>query len=178
MGPLSAFGRTCAFAGATGRIEAIWGCGIAGGHLAWKVNMLTGRCLCGACSYEIEGDPVVVAHCHCLDCQRLSGAGHSTGAMFPEGAITLTGTPAAFSLSSAAGNSVTRLFCGTCGSPLFGKNSGMPGFATVTLGTLDAPNMLTPQVAIFVRTRRQWDVMDPAIATFDAQSGWKPADGV
>ena len=49
--------------------------------------MLTGRCLCGACAYEIEGEPVVVAHCHCLDCQRLSGAGHSTGAMFAESNI-------------------------------------------------------------------------------------------
>ena len=99
--------------------------------------MLTGRCLCGAQTYKIEGDPVVVAHCHCSDCQRLSGAGHSTGAMFPEYAVTLAGTPASFSLSSDAGNTVTRLFCDICGSPLFGKNSRMPGFMTVTLGTLD-----------------------------------------
>ena len=98
--------------------------------------------------------------------------------MFPEDAVTLAGTPAEFSLSSATGNTVTRIFCGTCGSPLFGKNSGMPGYMTVTLGTLDALDMLTPQVAVFARARRHWDVMDPAIATFDAQPGWKPADGV
>jgi hypothetical protein len=32
--------------------------------------------------------------------------------------------------------------------------------------TLDAPDMLEPQVAIFARIRRGWDVMDPKISTF------------
>ena len=137
--------------------------------------MLTGRCLCGACAYSIDGEPIIVAHCHCLDCQRLSGAGHTTGAMFSEEGVTLAGTPATFTLTGDSGATVTRLFCGTCGSPLFGKNTGMPGFMTVSLGTLDAPDALRPQAAIFARTRRGWDVMDPSLPTFDAQPGWKPA---
>ena len=140
--------------------------------------MLTGRCLCGACTYEIEGEPIVVAHCHCLDCQRLSGAGHSTGAMFAESGIRLSGEPATWAMTSDAGNTVTRLFCGMCGSPLFGKNSGMPGVMTVTLGTLDASDALKPQVAIFARTRRVWDVMDKGLANYDSQPGWKPNDPV
>lgn len=140
--------------------------------------MLTGRCACGACSYKIEGDPIIVAHCHCLDCQRLSGAGHSTGAMFAESGIHLAGEPAAYSTTSAAGNIVTRLFCGRCGSPLFGKNTGMPGFMTVTLGTLDSPECLRPELAIFARTRREWDLIDPALPSFEAQPEWKPTGSV
>lgn len=136
--------------------------------------MRTGRCLCGACDYEIDGDPVVVAHCHCRDCQRLSGAGHATGAMFPQSGVRLRGEVGRYELRSELGNTVTRLFCPACGSPLFGMNSGMPGFMTVTLGTLDAPDDLTPQVAIFARSRPAWDAMDTALATFDAQPGWKP----
>lgn len=53
----------------------------------------------------------------------------------------------------------------------------MPGVVTVSLGTLDEPNDVVPQVAIFARTRRVWDVMDPRLATFDAQPSWKPSDG-
>jgi hypothetical protein len=140
--------------------------------------MLTGKCLCGQCSYTIEGDPVVVAHCHCLDCQRLSGAGHTTGAIFAEEGITLSGRPASYALTSENGNTVTRLFCATCGSPLFGKNTGMPGFMTVTLGTLDEPDLLTPQVAVFARTRRHWDLIDTSVQSFNTQPGWKPGDGV
>lgn len=136
--------------------------------------MLAGRCCCGACTYEIEGDAVVVAHCYCRDCQRLSGAGHTTGAMFAEDGVSISGNPASFKLTSDAGNAVTRLFCDKCGSPLFGMNSAMPGFMTVSLGTLDTPDLLTPEVAIFARTRPRWDVIDASVATFDAQPGWKP----
>ena len=140
--------------------------------------MLTGRCLCGACSYEIAGDPIVVAHCYCLDCQKLSGAGHTTGAMFPEDGIRVFGEPAHYAVVSEAGNTVTRMFCGTCGSPLFGKNTGLAGMMTVTLGTLDVSEGLVPAVAIFSRSRRTWDRLDPSVATFDAQPTWKPADPV
>lgn len=136
--------------------------------------MLTGRCLCGACSYEIEGDPVVVAHCHCLDCQRLSGAGHTTGAMFREAGVRLKGDPAIYRMRSDAGSTVTRLFCGKCGSPLFGKNTRMPGFMTVMMGTLDTHEGLSPQVTIFARTCRHWDVVDPLTQAFDAQPAWAP----
>lgn len=137
--------------------------------------MRTGRCLCGGCAYEIDGEPVVVAHCHCVDCQRLSGAGHSTGAMFAQEGVRLVGPVASYDLASESGATVTRLFCGTCGSPLFGRNTDMPGFMTVTLGTLDDTDGLTPQVAIFARTRRGWDVMDPSLATYAAQPEWDPS---
>lgn len=131
--------------------------------------MLTGRCLCGDCTYEIDGDPVVVAHCHCSDCQRLSGAGHTTGAMFAEAGVRMGGPIASYVLVSEAGNQVTRMFCRGCGSPLFGRNSGMPGFITATAGTLDQSEGLSPQVAIFARNRRSWDRMDSGLATFEAQ---------
>jgi len=137
--------------------------------------MLTGKCLCGRCSYKIEGEPVVVAHCHCLDCQRLSGAGHATGAMFPVQGISLSGEMASYCVTSENGNTVTRLFCSTCGSPLFGKNTGMPGFMTVTVGTLDDSSSLVPQITVFARTRRSWDVMDEALPTYAAQPDWNPS---
>jgi hypothetical protein len=142
-----------------------------------SLRMLTGRCLCGQCRYEVEGDPVVVAHCHCADCQRISGAGHATGVMFAEVGVRMTGPIASFELASEAGNLVTRLFCSVCGSPLFGKNSGMPGFVTATAGTLDQSDGLSPQVVIFARNRRSWDLMDTSLATFEGQPDWKPADG-
>ena len=141
-------------------------------------KMLTGRCLCGECSYEIDGDAIVVAQCYCLDCQRTSGTGHSTGAMFAEDGVRISGNPATFSVTSESGNAVTRLFCGTCGSPLFGKNTGMPGFVTVTMGTLDTSDDLLPQVAIFTRTSMPWDTTSSSVQSYEAQPSWRPADPV
>jgi hypothetical protein len=95
--------------------------------------------------------------------------------MFPEAGARLQGRVATYELVSEAGNTVTRTFCPYCGSPLFGKNTGMPGFMTVTVGTLDRPDDLVPQVAVFARTRRSWDVMDDGLTSFDAQPKWSPA---
>jgi hypothetical protein len=139
--------------------------------------MLRGGCLCGAIRYEIEGDPVVVAHCHCTDCQRLSGAGHTTGAVYPEGAVEICGETREYRLKSELQSVVTRTFCPSCGSPLFGRNTRMPGFITVTVGTLDDPDSVNPQVVVFARSRRRWDVMDETLPTFDSQPDWKPEDG-
>lgn len=135
-----------------------------------------GRCLCGSVRYEVQGEPKIVAHCHCEDCQRLSGAGHSTGAMFAEDNFRLEGEVSRYQVQSENGNMVTRSFCPTCGSSLFGSNSGMPGFLTVSLGTLEDSSDFKPEVTVFARNRKSWDVMDESLATFDAQPGWKPGD--
>jgi hypothetical protein len=98
--------------------------------------------------------------------------------MFPADKILVRGDVSEFRLESEAGSVVTRTFCPKCGSPLFGQNTRMAGFMTVSAGTLDDPNSITPQVAVFARTRRDWDMMNGALPTFDDQPDWKPEDGV
>ena len=134
----------------------------------------TGGCLCGNIRYEITGAPVVVAHCHCKDCQRVSGAGHTTGAMFATTQFTVTGSFAEYSLESNAGNQVTKVFCPTCGSPIFGRNDGMEGFVTVSLGTLDDSSTFKPEVVIFASNKKTWDIMSDTLPTFLAQPEWSP----
>ena len=135
-----------------------------------------GRCLCGSVQYEVRGEPQIVAHCHCKDCQRLTGAGHSTGAMFPTKKFHMTGPVSEYKVQSENGNEVTRVFCPSCGSPILGCNSAMQGFLTISLGTLNDSTDLMPAVAIFARNRKPWDVMDESIQTFEAQPVWKPED--
>ena len=137
-----------------------------------------GACLCGQIRYEAVGQPVVISHCHCKDCQRGSGAGHSTGAMYAEHQFHISGRLGEFQLVSEAGNKVTRVFCPSCGSPIYGKNSGMPGFLNVTLGTLDDSSSFTPQVTIFARNRKPWDLVAIGLPTFEAQPGWEPPDRI
>lgn len=140
--------------------------------------MIEGGCFCGKVTYEISGKPIVVAHCYCRDCQRLSGAGHTTGAMFPVDQISVSGPMTEFKNVADSGNTVSHLFCATCSSGLFGKNTGMPGVMTVAVGTLSDPDALEPQVAIFARSRPHWDAVDPRVQSFDSQPAWKPEDGV
>ena len=51
----------------------------------------TALCACGALSAEVQGDPVDVYACSCLNCQRETGSAFFYGAVFPEDAVTLKG---------------------------------------------------------------------------------------
>ncbi len=131
-----------------------------------------GGCHCGSVRYQASGEPVIVAHCHCEDCQRLSGTGHTTGAMFATENFQIDGELSEYSLEADNGNHVTKAFCPQCGSPILGRNSGSPGFVTVGVGTFDDSSTVTPQVTIFARNRKPWDAMDEQVPTFDAQPDW------
>jgi len=133
-----------------------------------------GACLCGSVRVELVGPPVIVAHCHCKDCQRLTGAGHSTGAMFSISQFRIDGKVGEHKLTSEAGNEVTRVFCPACGSPILGRNTGMPDFVTVSLGILEDSSAFEPGVAVFARNRKAWDVMDDAVPSFEGQPQWRP----
>ena len=136
-----------------------------------------GRCLCGQVQYKVQGSPLIVAHCHCEDCQRLTGAGHSTGAMFNARTLELMGEVAEYKLTSENGNEVTRVFCPVCGSPILGRNTGMPGTITLSLGTMEDSSVFEPGVVVFARNRKAWDMMDESIETHAAQPAWSPENG-
>ena len=134
----------------------------------------TGKCLCGEVTYVAEGQPIVVAQCHCEECRRLSGTGHTVGAMFVSGAVVVSGKLGEFSYSSGKDSEVTRVFCKSCGSPVFGKNTRMPGHLTLTLGTMDDASGLNVEVVIFERDKPHWDQLGQDVASFETQPDWKP----
>jgi len=133
-----------------------------------------GHCLCGSVSYTVSGTPKIVAHCHCEDCQRLSGTGHLPGAMYSTDQLQLTGEISEYKLISLNNTEVTRVFCPKCGSPILGKNSAMPGFVTITLGTLDDSTDFEPEVVIFSRNKKPWDTMSDSLMPFETQPDWNP----
>jgi hypothetical protein len=98
--------------------------------------------------------------------------------MFPSAAVRVLGDISEHSSVAESGATVTRTFCPKCGSSLFGRNAGMVGVVTISVGTLDEPDAVSPQVAIFARSRPRWDAMDGSLSTFESQPSWKPEDGV
>ena len=134
----------------------------------------TGKCLCGNVSYIADGQPKVVAQCHCEECRRLSGTGHTVGAMFPSVAVSVTGKVSQFKYLSGKGSEVTKAFCATCGSPVYGTNTRTPDHMTLTLGTMDDASGLGIEVVIFERDKPHWDQLDENVISFPTQPDWKP----
>lgn len=94
----------------------------------------TGRCLCGAVTFEARGEPSPVHACHCDDCQRFTGAAFV--------AVSCTDVdfagPIRWYVSSDWGE---RGSCSECGSALFWRlrdeaaNAAMG--TAITLGSFD-----------------------------------------
>lgn len=137
-------------------------------------SVFAGKCLCGSVTYEVVGTPVVVAQCHCEECRRLSGTGHTIGAMFASTDVTVKGELGAFKYVSGNGSEVSRCFCKNCGSPIYGTNSRTPEHLTLSLGTMDDVQDLEVQVVVFARDKQHWDQLSGDVMTFETQPDWKP----
>jgi len=129
-------------------------------------SKFAGGCLCGAVRFESGSEPQLVGHCHCTDCRRSSGTGHSTHAVAPEVALRVTGTVTFYESTADSGNRVSRGFCGICGSPLLSKNSAIPGMAFVRASAFDDPVAAKPQMIVYASRAPSWDKMDPALPAF------------
>lgn len=114
----------------------------------------TGRCHCGAIHYQVSGDPMHVALCHCSDCRRSSGAPMVSWAAFAETALVVTkGSPRTINSSGAA----MRSFCPDCGTGLFYHNAEvLPGIVDIQSATLDDPNVFPPLVHIQTAEKLDW----------------------
>ena len=61
---------------------------------------ITGGCHCGAIRYQIEGEMLVHALCHCTDCRRHAGAPMVGWAMYALDAVKVTsGEPKVYASS-------------------------------------------------------------------------------
>ncbi|WP_457790187.1 GFA family protein [Pseudomonas sp. PL-6] len=108
------------------------------------MERFTGGCLCGNLRIVATGRPYRVGVCHCLDCRKHHGALFHTSAIFPEHAVQIEGETAHY-----AG----RHFCPRCGSPVFSRTADE---IEVNLGSLDAPNQLTPTYELWTIRREAW----------------------
>ena len=94
--------------------------------------------------------------CHCKDCQRQSGSAFSTIVGLSESEVEISGETGSFSKQSDAGKSVERVFCPSCGSPMFTRVESAPGMIFVKASTLDEARDYAPQMHIWASGKQHW----------------------
>lgn len=128
----------------------------------------TGRCRCGAISYEATGEPAHSAACWCDDCRKSAGATPVVWTLFPDAALTITGEPVSYESSPGT----ARLFCGTCGTGMFFRNQAIfPDQTDVQAATFDDKDAFPPQAHIQVADAPGWMKTHGALPTFDRYPG-------
>jgi hypothetical protein len=108
------------------------------------MDRFTASCLCGNLRAVATGRPYRVGLCHCLDCRNHHGALFHASAVFPESAVAIDGETHAYR---------GRHFCPNCGSTVFGRSGDE---IELNLGSLDAPDQLTPTYESWTIRRESW----------------------
>ncbi|NGY03166.1 GFA family protein [Solimonas terrae] len=116
----------------------------------------SGGCACGAIRYVCLRAPLAMLNCHCLDCQRSSGAPFASGFIVADSDMQVTGTPQTYSVHGNSGSLAIRSFCGRCGSPLFTRGEVNPGVMSVRFPTLDDASDFQPMLDIWTASAQPW----------------------
>lgn len=126
----------------------------------------TGGCICRAVRYECSAEPVMMANCHCRDCQKAGGGAFAPAVIVPTASLKITGEAKFYDTQSDSGNIVSRGFCPNCGSRLFGKTAAMPDLMAIQAGSLDDPSWYQPRMDIYTASAQPWDTMNPQLPKF------------
>jgi hypothetical protein len=112
-------------------------------------------CCCGACSIEIEGEPVLNAVCHCTNCKRRTGSAFGWSVyvadhqvMQREGDLRLYELVGASKLQR-------RWFCSACGTTLFWKVSWRADETGIAGGCFER-GLAAPSVTVSNEGRCAW----------------------
>jgi hypothetical protein len=116
-------------------------------------DVRTGGCRCGAVRFRVAGNPIWVAHCHCKDCRRSTGAPFVTWSGFAPAAFRWEGV-APQDYASSPG--VVRSFCPRCGTPLAFSGARWPNEIHLLVGTFDDPASLEPRGHVYVQDQMPW----------------------
>jgi hypothetical protein len=118
----------------------------------------TGGCLCGQITYELSGDLIATAVCHCDHCQRQSGGAFSVNLIVHESQMAVSGTLTTFEDRGENGDAVyvMRRFCGDCGSPILSALVEPAGVIAVKAGTLHDRSGVAPTVEAWCEHKQPW----------------------
>ncbi|WP_084399728.1 GFA family protein [Henriciella aquimarina] len=126
----------------------------------------TGQCLCGQVSYQLDGDPIVTAVCHCKNCQRQAGSAFSVIVLVHESALDVRGDLRTYEDTADSGAKLERKFCPICGSAMFSVQPSSPGTIIIKAGTFDDVNWLKPVAHVWCASAQPWVEIGEGVAKF------------
>ncbi|WP_424630528.1 GFA family protein [Bradyrhizobium sp. SYSU BS000235] len=118
------------------------------------------HCSCGALRAEVSGEPALVAACHCIACQRRTGAPFGVTTYFFRDQVRTEGPDKAYNRGSDAGRNVEFHFCLDCGSTVFWYVEFDSSLIGIALGTFADPSMPRPTLSAWETTGHAWVTFD------------------
>ena len=120
-----------------------------------------GGCTCKTIRYRVTSAPLFVHCCHCRSCQRETGSAFAINALIEtERLHLLKGQADVVHTPSFSGQGQEILRCPACRIALWSHYAGSGrAIAFLRTGTLDDPDLFSPDIHIFTDTKLPWIVL-------------------
>ena len=135
-------------------------------------DKLSGRCLCGEITFEVEPPLRDILICHCTQCAQWSGHQVAATGVPPERFDLTAGSNLLKWYRSS--DDAERGFCSNCGSSLFWRPEANDRIA-IMAGTMDDPSGLKVGSHIFTADQRNYIKTDDAAPRFEDAGPMPPA---
>lgn len=130
---------------------------------------IKGACQCGGVTYELLEPPLLVAVCHCKECQKLSTSAFSITAMVSANSVKFSGLMKNWNRSADSGNISAAKFCPTCGNRIYHYNPDEPDKIKLKPSNLSDTRVINPTVHVWVSEKQDWFQIPEGVKTFDKQ---------
>ena len=134
------------------------------GNITYPVK---GSCQCGNVRFELSKPPILVAACHCLECQKLSTSAFSVTSIVDAAAITFKGELKDWQRSSDSGNTNAAKFCPHCGNRIYHYDPDNPEKIKLKLKSdAETPK---PTLHIWLSKKQPWVEIPADVEQHDTQ---------
>ena len=113
-------------------------------------------CSCGQLTAHVTDEPVRVAICHCLACQRRTGSVFGHQARFRRENVSVSGTSTEYVRVGDRGSSVSFNFCPHCGSTVYYRLEGLNEYIGIPVGAFADPSFPEPTVSVYEDRMHGW----------------------
>lgn len=130
-------------------------------------------CQCGQLQAHCSGEAARISMCHCLACQRRTGAPFSANSRFARDAVQVEGESITWSRQAETGNGVIHHFCPDCGTTVFWELSGFPDVLAIASGLFADPAYPPPSICVWEEHKHPWTdhIADLPIERWDRMPG-------
>jgi hypothetical protein len=128
------------------------------------------NCDCGSLRAIASGHPEHVYVCHCLSCQRRTGAIFGSGAYFKRHQVRLEGSSKEFVRGASDGRKIRFYFCPICGSTVYYQTDKYPEHIGIAVGCFADPSFPAPAASVWESTKHDWACLPQKIEHFQEGS--------
>ncbi len=129
--------------------------------------MITGSCLCGGVTFQINAELEPIQVCHCRQCRKAQGGPFATNTPVSTANFELmSGADLLSDYESSPGKK--RVFCSVCGSPIYSHRESLPGVIRIRAGLLDEPLTIRPAMHFYMTSKSSWWTIHDSLPQYPA----------